>query len=113
MPPQVVAEALEATAPSFAASSVRVRISIENDADIAVAGEHGRRLASRLDFSPADVTVIAAQQNTDTTTLIVAGAWWSIAVISGLLLGRSARAAEAVREVLAGARTTTTLPSDT
>jgi anti-sigma regulatory factor (Ser/Thr protein kinase) len=59
MPPQVVAEALEATAPSFAASSVRVRIPIENDADIAVAGEHGRRLASRLDFSPADVTVIA------------------------------------------------------
>jgi serine/threonine-protein kinase RsbT len=59
MPPQVVAEAIEATAPSFAASSVRVRIPIENDADVAVAGEHGRRLASRLDFSPTDVTVIA------------------------------------------------------
>jgi serine/threonine-protein kinase RsbT len=59
MPPQVVAEALEATAPSFAASSVRVRIPIENDADVAVAGEQGRRLASRLDFSPTDVTVIA------------------------------------------------------
>jgi len=38
---------------------VRVRIPIENDADVAVAGEHGRRLASRLDFSPTDVTVIA------------------------------------------------------
>lgn len=62
MPPQVVAEAREAppAAPSFAASSVRVRIPIENDADVAVAGEHGRRLASRLDFSPTDVTVIAA-----------------------------------------------------
>jgi len=59
MPPQAVAEAIEATAPSFAASSVRVRIPIENDADVAVAGEHGRRLASRLDFSPTDVTVIA------------------------------------------------------
>jgi serine/threonine-protein kinase RsbT len=59
MPPQVVAEALEAIAPSFAASSVRVRIPIENDDDVAVAGEHGRRLASRLDFSPTDVTVIA------------------------------------------------------
>lgn len=58
MPPQVVAEALEAIAPSFAASSVRVRIPIENDADVAVAGEQGRRLASRLDFSPTDVTVI-------------------------------------------------------
>ena len=59
MPPQVVAEATEATAPSFAASSVRVRIPIETEADVAVAGEHGRRLASRLDFSPTDVTVIA------------------------------------------------------
>jgi serine/threonine-protein kinase RsbT len=59
MPPLVVAEAIEAAAPSFAASSVRVRIPIENDADVAVAGEHGRRLASRLDFSPTDVTVIA------------------------------------------------------
>jgi serine/threonine-protein kinase RsbT len=61
MPPQVVAEALEAIAPSFAtaASSVRVRIPIENDDDVAVAGEQGRRLASRLDFSPTDVTVIA------------------------------------------------------
>jgi hypothetical protein len=60
----------------------------------------------------ATVTVIAAQQDSDTTTLIVAAAWWTIAVIGGLLLGRSARAAEAVRAVLAGARTTTTLPSD-
>jgi hypothetical protein len=60
----------------------------------------------------AAVTVIAAQQDSDTTTLIVAGAWWSIAVIGGLVVGRSARAVEAVRAVLAGARTTTTLPSD-
>jgi serine/threonine-protein kinase RsbT len=61
MPPRVVAEALEAIAPSFAAaaSSVRVRIPIENDDDVAVAGEQGRRLASRLDFSATDVTVIA------------------------------------------------------
>jgi hypothetical protein len=60
----------------------------------------------------ATVTVVAAQQNSDTATVIVAAVWWSIAVIGGLLLGRSARAAEAVREVLAGARTVTTLPSD-
>ena len=59
MPTHVVAEALEAISPSFAASSVRVRIPITSDADVAVAGEHGRRLASRLDFSPTDVTVIA------------------------------------------------------
>lgn len=59
MPPQVVAEAVEAAAPSFTSSSVRVRIPIASDADLAVAGEHGRRLASRLDFSPTDITVIA------------------------------------------------------
>jgi serine/threonine-protein kinase RsbT len=39
-------------------SSVRVRIPIASDADIVAAGEHGRRLASRLDFSPTDITVI-------------------------------------------------------
>jgi serine/threonine-protein kinase RsbT len=59
MPPLVVAEAVEAAAPSFTSSSVRVRIPIASDADVAVAGEHGRRLASRLDFSPTDITVIA------------------------------------------------------
>ena len=59
MPPQVVAEAVEAAAPSFTSSSVRVRIPIASDADLAVAGEHGRRLASRLDFSPTDITFIA------------------------------------------------------
>ena len=60
MPTQVVAQASEAAAPSLVISSVRVRIPIASDADVVVAGEHGRRLASRLDFSPTDVTVIAA-----------------------------------------------------
>lgn len=59
MLPQVVAEAAVAAAPSFTSSSVRVRIPISSDADVAVAGEQGRRLASRLDFSPTDITVIA------------------------------------------------------
>ncbi|HEY6090548.1 MAG TPA: ATP-binding protein [Gemmatimonadales bacterium] len=36
----------------------RVRIPIQDAADVAVAGEHGRRLASQLEFSPTDVTVI-------------------------------------------------------
>jgi serine/threonine-protein kinase RsbT len=39
---------------------VRVRVTIASEADIAIAGEHGRRLASRLDFLPSDVTVIVA-----------------------------------------------------
>jgi len=59
MPSQVFAEAIEAAAPSLTSSSRRVRIPISSDADVAVAGEHGRRLASRLDFSPTDITVIA------------------------------------------------------
>jgi serine/threonine-protein kinase RsbT len=35
-----------------------VRVAIASHADIVTAGEHGRRLASRLDFSPTDITVI-------------------------------------------------------
>jgi serine/threonine-protein kinase RsbT len=42
-----------------ASSNIRVRISIVNDADVLAAGEQGRRLASRLDFSSTDITVIA------------------------------------------------------
>ena len=57
--PLAVAALAESSIRSFAPSSVRVRIPIDSDADIATAGEHGRRLASRLDFSPTDITVIA------------------------------------------------------
>lgn len=60
----------------------------------------------------AAITVVAAQQDGDTTTLIVAAVWWSVAGAAGLILGRSARAAESVREVLAGALTATSLPAD-
>lgn len=41
-------------------SNVKVRIPIDSEADVALAEEHGRRLASRLDFLPSDVTAIAA-----------------------------------------------------
>lgn len=58
---QAVLDASEASAMApFPSSSVRVRIPIESEADVAVAEAHGRRLASRLDFSATDVTVIAA-----------------------------------------------------
>lgn len=43
---------------SLTPSSIRVRIPIASEADVALAGEHGRRLASRLDFSSTDITVI-------------------------------------------------------
>lgn len=57
------------------------------------------------------VTVLVANRDADAGTLIVAGAWWILAVIIGLLLGRSARTAEAMARVLAGARTATSLPA--
>jgi serine/threonine-protein kinase RsbT len=40
-------------------ASVRVRIPIASEADVDLAGAYGRRLAARLDFSSADITVIA------------------------------------------------------
>jgi serine/threonine-protein kinase RsbT len=52
------ASALPATR-SSTLSNVRVRIPIATESDVALAGEQGRRLASRLDFSPTDITVIA------------------------------------------------------
>jgi serine/threonine-protein kinase RsbT len=66
MTTHVLAEGLESPASTTAApavgpfspSSVRVKIPIASDADIAAASEQGRRLASRLDFSSTDITVI-------------------------------------------------------
>lgn len=58
----------------------------------------------------AMIAVLAAQRDADTLTLIVGGAWWAAAVIVGLIAGRSDRAAEGVRPVLAEAKTTASLP---
>jgi hypothetical protein len=58
------------------------------------------------------VTVIAADRDADTLTLLVAAGWWPVAAVAGILLGRSARAGEAMSSVLAGARTATSLPPD-
>jgi hypothetical protein len=58
------------------------------------------------------ITVISANQADDHRTLFVAAAWWAIAAVAGFVLGRGRRAADAVRELLAGARTTFTLPTD-
>jgi len=54
MPPLAVAEALDVGQPS-----ARVRTSIDSEADVATLVDHGRRLATALGFSPADVTVIS------------------------------------------------------
>jgi hypothetical protein len=59
------------------------------------------------------VTVVIANQDGDTVTLIVAAAWWAIAAIGGALLGRSSRVGEAMASALAAARTATSLPVET
>ena len=57
----VVTDRLDVTEVSPAASSnIRVRIPVVTDADVFVASEQARRLASRLDFSSTDITVITA-----------------------------------------------------
>lgn len=58
------------------------------------------------------ITAIAAGRDDDTLTVIVAGAWWLIALVLGLYLGRPAGAADGVRDALARARTATALPED-
>ena len=60
----------------------------------------------------AAITVLAAGRLDDTTTLIVALAWWTLASIIGLRLGAPQRAADGVRDALARARTATSLPRD-
>lgn len=69
-------------------------------------------LAAGAATALAAVTVITADRDADTTTLIVAAAWWTVSVGVGLYLGRPARAADAMRPLLAGARMTTTMPSE-
>ena len=55
----------------------------------------------------AAITAVAANRDGDTTTILVAAAWWLIAVTLGFYLGRPAR------DALAKARTATSLPQDT
>ena len=68
-------------------------------------------LAAGAATALAAVTVIAAGGTNDTLTLSVAAGWWTVALVGGLILGRPARAAEAMRPVLADARMATALPS--
>jgi hypothetical protein len=68
-------------------------------------------LAAGAATALAAITVISASAAEDTLTLYVAAAWWVAALVGGIVLGRPARAAEAMRPVLADARTATELPS--
>jgi hypothetical protein len=56
------------------------------------------------------ITALAAGRDSDTTTVLVAAAWWTAALVLGLYLGRPVRAADGVRDALARARTATSLP---
>jgi len=57
------------------------------------------------------VSVVVANREVDSSALTVAAGWWVAATAIGFWLGRSARAAAAMSRVLAGARTATSLPS--
>ena len=59
------------------------------------------------------ITALGAGRTDDSTTIIVAAAWWLVSLAIGLYLGRPSRAADDVRDPLARARTATSLPSET
>jgi hypothetical protein len=58
------------------------------------------------------ITAIGINRDDNPTALIVAAAWWLIALILGLRLGAPDRAADGVRGALAQARTATSLPQE-
>jgi hypothetical protein len=60
----------------------------------------------------AAIAVISADANDDTLTLIVGAAWWAVAFVAGLFLGRPERAGDAMARALSGARTSTSLPPE-
>jgi hypothetical protein len=55
----------------------------------------------------------AGRNDSPTATLLVAAAWWLVALAIGLYLGRPERAADGVRDALARAHTATSLPQET
>jgi hypothetical protein len=58
------------------------------------------------------ITALAAGRNDDATAVVVAAAWWLIALVLGMYLGRPSAAADGVRDALARARTATSLPEE-
>lgn len=59
------------------------------------------------------VSVLVANRDVDELVLTVAIGWWIAAAAIGVWLGRPSRAADAISRLLAGARTATSLPSET
>jgi hypothetical protein len=67
-------------------------------------------LAAGAATALAAITVLSVDASEDTLTLYVAGAWWVVALIGGIVLGSPTRAAEAMRPALTEARMATALP---
>ena len=58
----------------------------------------------------AVVSIAGARADDDTTLLYVALAWWGLAALAGLWLGRRAEVTEGIGRLLSSARATQTLP---
>ncbi len=59
------------------------------------------------------ITALAAGRAGDSRTVIVAAVWWLVSLAIGFYLGRPRRASDDMRDVLARARTATSLPAET
>jgi hypothetical protein len=57
-------------------------------------------------------TAVSAGQESSNATLILMAAWWTAALILGVVLGGMSRAGEAMSRALASARTATSLPTE-
>jgi len=68
-------------------------------------------LAAGAATALAAITIVSASSAGDSLTIYVAAVWWVVALVGGIVLGRPARAAEAMRPALTEARTATALPS--
>jgi hypothetical protein len=58
------------------------------------------------------IAALSAAPDGSGPLLALAAGWWLLALVAGLILGRPSRAADGVRDVLARARTATSLPPD-
>jgi hypothetical protein len=58
----------------------------------------------------AVVSILGAARDADTTLALVAVGWWAAAAIVGLYLGRGADTTTGIARLLAGARSTNSLP---
>jgi hypothetical protein len=58
------------------------------------------------------LTVVAANQDAAYSIVYFSGGWWVVAAVAGIVLGGPGRAAQGMSRALAGARTATSLPTE-